>query len=145
MAYKNKEDVIKYREKHREKHKLYMKEYYIINRDKLLLEKRKYHNTNSVQINKKKKKYYIKNKDNAKRWQLKKLYGLSLEEFNKMKLDSNGKCEICKLSKLLCVDHNHNTRKVRGLLCGNCNSLLGFVNDNIDTLDNAIRYLRKYE
>ena len=44
----------------------------------------------------------------------------------------------------LCVDHNHKTGKLRGLLCRTCNSALGLVDDNMDWLLNCIEYLRKY-
>ena len=41
------------------------------------------------------------------------------------------------------IDHSHETGKVRGLLCHNCNMLLGHSKDNINTLENAIMYLNK--
>ncbi len=61
---------------------------------------------------------------------------------------SNEVCEICGTQrpkhKRLCIDHCHTTGKVRGLLCDMCNKMLGHVNDNVNTLENAINYLRKY-
>jgi hypothetical protein len=42
----------------------------------------------------------------------------------------------------LCVDHDHNTGKVRGLLCLNCNMVLGLVYDNTQTLLNLVAYLK---
>jgi hypothetical protein len=39
------------------------------------------------------------------------------------------------------IDHDHQTGKVRGLLCGFCNSLLGYAKDDPATLESAIRYL----
>ena len=61
-----------------------------------------------------------------------------------------GKCKICKthqdnLTVPLNVDHNHITKKVRGLLCGNCNRAFGLVNENITTLENMIKYKLEYE
>lgn len=41
------------------------------------------------------------------------------------------------------IDHNHTTGEVRGLLCSNCNTILGLCNDNIIILQSAISYLNK--
>ena len=43
----------------------------------------------------------------------------------------------------LSVDHCHRTNGIRGLLCGNCNSGLGFFRDSIKNLKAAIKYLRR--
>ena len=45
--------------------------------------------------------------------------------------------------KDLCVDHDHSTHKVRGLLCHNCNRGIGFLQHDITILENAIKYLNK--
>lgn len=42
------------------------------------------------------------------------------------------------------VDHDHNTNKIRGLLCSRCNMGLGFFDDSIEGLTKAINYLKKY-
>jgi len=62
----------------------------------------------------------------------------------------NHKCAICNNIELrantqiaLSVDHCHNTFKVRGLLCGNCNRAIGLFKDNVDLLQNAINYLNQ--
>jgi hypothetical protein len=57
-------------------------------------------------------------------------------------LMSNTNCQICnvELTKK-CIDHCHSTNKVRGVLCNNCNTALGLVGDNIDTLHKMIAYL----
>jgi hypothetical protein len=57
------------------------------------------------------------------------------------------KCAICltsdtDLDKLLSVDHCHTTGKIRGLLCNNCNLALGNFKDNLNSLENAIKYLK---
>ncbi len=52
-------------------------------------------------------------------------------------------CEICGNTNNLSVDHDHKTSKIRGLLCRNCNSLIGFATDNEDILRDAIRYLMR--
>lgn len=54
-------------------------------------------------------------------------------------------CEICGDSpsggKVLCVDHDHTTGEVRGLLCEGCNFALGYARDSVDILARAISYL----
>jgi hypothetical protein len=55
---------------------------------------------------------------------------------------STGKCEACgSTDRKLCIDHDHRTNNVRGLLCHNCNTALGLVGDNLSTLQNLIHYL----
>jgi len=57
-------------------------------------------------------------------------------------LMKNENCQICnvELTKK-CIDHCHSTNKIRGVLCNNCNTALGLVGDNIDTLHKMIAYL----
>lgn len=66
-----------------------------------------------------------------------------------MELAQGGLCAICKQPpssgryKKLCVDHDHKTAKVRGLLCYNCNMGLGYFHDNSIALEAAVAYLGK--
>jgi len=51
-------------------------------------------------------------------------------------------CQICQVPLVKkCIDHCHTTNKVRGVLCNNCNTALGLVGDNLDTLARMIEYL----
>ena len=78
-----------------------------------------------------------------------KLYGLSKEDFNKILIQQSGKCPICKTTfkerRDIHIDHSHNTGKVRGLLCKNCNHGLGNYRDDIIIHENAINYLKGYK
>lgn len=81
--------------------------------------------------------------------QLKKRYGISIDDYNKMYESQEGFCSICgihqsDLKVSLAVDHNHDTNKVRSLLCVNCNRGLGFFKDSIENLENAFLYLKRY-
>ena len=88
------------------------------------------------------------NPQRTKNNDLKRMYGITLDEHTKMYEEQNGRCAICgnegngKWEKL-CVDHCHNTGKVRKLLCHHCNTALGLVGDNIQTLQSMIEYLQK--
>lgn len=82
-----------------------------------------------------------------KRKYLIKSYGLSVLEFNKMLESQENKCAICKSENWgrpsPNIDHCHNSLKVRGLLCNNCNRALGLFKDNIEVLENARKYLER--
>lgn len=71
-------------------------------------------------------------------------YDITREQYLQMVVEQGGQCRICGREPGLkgwAVDHCHLTGKVRGLLCGRCNSAIGLFNDDIDILTNAIRYL----
>jgi len=78
---------------------------------------------------------------------LKRRFGITLEEYNKMYAVQHGKCLICDatestLNHRLAVDHCHTTGKIRGLLCKSCNVALGGFKENIKNLTRAIEYLK---
>lgn len=77
---------------------------------------------------------------------LKKHYGINLCEYNKLIVKQNNACEICKIPFNnvvdVCVDHDHSTKEVRGLLCQSCNRGIGLLKENIQVLYSAIRYLK---
>lgn len=89
------------------------------------------------------------NKPYRRRYLLKKLYGISLEDYNNLVEQQNNLCAICGNPEphegaSLAVDHNHTTGKIRELLCSRCNLLLGHSKDSIETLKKAIQYLVKH-
>ena len=67
-----------------------------------------------------------------------KKYGLTPEQVEMMKIE----CQICKTTEDLCIDHNHKTGLVRGVLCGKCNRGLGNFNDDTELLYGAVNYLK---
>jgi hypothetical protein len=79
--------------------------------------------------------------------ELKRLYGITLEDYVNLFSIQNGVCaiclEICKTKKSLSVDHDHVTGKIRGLLCNRCNRAIGMLQDNTDILDRAKKYILK--
>lgn len=94
------------------------------------------------------KEWYQANKDVARNYQLKRDFGITLDEYNKMLANQNNKCKICLLdssqfNKVFAVDHCHSTLKIRGLLCGPCNAAIGLLKDDVKLLQNAIVYLEK--
>lgn len=73
-------------------------------------------------------------------------YGITPEQYNSMLQAQGGVCAICKLPcktyERLGVDHCHETKKIRGLLCLECNRGIGALKDDPALLDAAAAYLR---
>lgn len=81
----------------------------------------------------------------ARRSRLRRVYGITPEEYDALAAKQKNACAICKQECVtgyrLAVDHDHETGRVRGLLCMHCNSGIGNLNDSIPLLQAAIRYL----
>jgi hypothetical protein len=77
-----------------------------------------------------------------------KKFGLTEEDYFRMEKEQRGVCAICKApctsGRRLAVDHNHTTGKVRGLLCLRCNFGIGYFEENLNIIGNAMKYLRKH-
>jgi hypothetical protein len=94
-----------------------------------------------------------KNQPKSSRWAaqrngfLLRKYGITLDDYQEMLAQQEGKCAICgsteakNFGDTLVVDHDHATGKVRGLLCGTCNTALGKFRDDPQILRSAICYL----
>jgi hypothetical protein len=85
-------------------------------------------------------------KEKRRDYDLKKTYGITQKEYEDMERRQERCCAICGAMKEkngLVVDHDHNTGKVRGLLCYACNSGIGTLQDSIDLLHKAIKYLEE--
>ena len=97
------------------------------------------------------KKYRENNKErlrlSRKIFNLKSKYNLSLVDYESMLVRQNNVCAICggvERTKSLAVDHCHNTKINRGLLCQKCNRGIGCFNDNPKLLHNAFTYLTRF-
>ncbi len=80
---------------------------------------------------------------------IKNQFNMPYDDYEKRVAEQDGKCEICGKAKepdgkRLCVDHDHSTGEVRGLLCHSCNTGLGNFKDSPNSLARAISYLAKY-
>lgn len=82
--------------------------------------------------------------------------GLSFDEYEALVVEHDNRCAICHQEETrktsqskdkvmrLCIDHSHDTGKVRGLLCHCCNTALGKLKDSLQLLESSIVYLKKY-
>lgn len=93
--------------------------------------------------------YHVKNREALYFKKIKRLFNISIDEYKTMWDNQEGNCAICKSQPErdlnLCLDHCHETGKVRGLLCTKCNKALGLFKDNKEKLLDAIKYLEKNE
>lgn len=90
-------------------------------------------------------RYYNKNKDKINTRKRYERYALTEEEYYGLLSHFNGECAICGSKDNLCIDHDHSTNEVRGLLCLTCNSGLGMFKDDCDQLAKAIEYIKAHK
>ena len=89
---------------------------------------------------------------------LKRVYGIGIEEYNTLLEKQNNRCAICESTDpkgrksgrgggvdVFYVDHDHKTGNVRGLLCNICNRTMGYVGENSNVLEEMIKYLQKHQ
>jgi hypothetical protein len=138
---KNKKSAAEYAKKYRSENekeiKIYEKNYKLKNKDKITIQS---------------KENYQENIEKRRWSRIKRIYGITEKEYNEMLNNQNNVCSICLQSERrkahngnvcnLSIDHNHKTGKIRGLLCHDCNVAIGHFDDNSETLERAIKYLK---
>lgn len=156
---KNKERLQQHRQKNKEKISTVNKKYREENKEKIQLWNKKWRLKNRVRIRQRYQEWKLKNTDKIKtrrqeyrkthkeeeaEYTRQKKYGLSKGKFSEMLSERKNCCDICgeKMTQPQ-VDHDHNTHKIRGLLCKSCNWALGNVHDSVEILESAIKYLKK--
>lgn len=94
-----------------------------------------------------------RNPDRYRSVDLRKRFGIGLEEYRGLEAEQRGVCAICQQPETitrngkprwLAVDHCHGSGKIRGLLCGRCNPMIGYANDDVAILRAAIAYLERH-
>jgi hypothetical protein len=82
-----------------------------------------------------------------------KTYGLTPEKYKVLLEEQDGVCAICRNPETfknkdglrpLCVDHDHASGKIRGLLCHSCNVALGHFGEDLGRMEKAMEYLRRH-
>jgi hypothetical protein len=75
------------------------------------------------------------------------MYNITEAQYIRLLRKQRGKCAVCErklgTKRQPHIDHDHTTKKTRGILCSNCNTLLGLAKERIRTLLRAIKYLRR--
>jgi hypothetical protein len=111
---------------------------------------RRYRLKHPERIAESQKRHRLKYPEKKTNNNLKRKYNITLEQYNKMFVEQEGRCAICKthqleLKKTLSVDHNHETKQIRELLCRDCNCALGYIKENIEIVYNLIKYIQKHK
>lgn len=110
------------------------------------------HRAECKDCSKKLKEKYLKSKEYKESryfYNLERKYNVNKQQYLQLLKDQNHKCKVCGIEEVdvkgskLFVDHCHNSGKVRGLLCFNCNLALGHVFDSVEVLENMIKYLKQ--
>jgi hypothetical protein len=132
----------------------YYKRWYILNREKVISSVKQYQKGEKYRTFRKKlesdEQHKSKKREYTKVWHLKRKYGLTLSDLENMIKRQNKKCGLCnkplstKNRKKFHVDHCHKSGKIRAILHNTCNNLLGFAHDDVELLENAIRYLKNH-
>ncbi len=81
---------------------------------------------------------------------LRRNYGMKLIQYQSLYDSQQGKCALCgkhqdHCKRKLAVDHDHDTKEIRALLCDNCNPGIGYFKNSIEYLELAIKYLKKFQ
>lgn len=159
MSFKDKETENVYRRKRRKEHPEKLSEgekrYRIKNKEKIRLHRAKLRKENPESYREADKKQRDirkqinpqKEKAKARNNALNCNYGITLKDYNLLLEKQNHKCAICESDNaggrgVFHVDHDHETGKIRGLLCHKCNTGIGLLDDNIKILSKAINYLQ---
>lgn len=109
----------------------------------------KYVDENRLELNEyMRARYTREEKKRIREYGLKRMYGITNDDYQKMLNKQKGKCAVCEISQKECkrpfdVDHNHSTGKVRGLCCMRCNRAMGLFKDDPIVLRAAAKYLIK--
>ena len=149
---------------HREINKDKIKAYREINRDRIKKQRREYRRKNKKQCTERTRLWRKNNLEKFKRYselyskrtrlarmnrRLQKKFGITIENYNVLLESQNQRCAICRRHKdefkrALHVDHTHSNNQIRGLLCVNCNQMLGHSMEKEENLRRGIEYLQKF-
>lgn len=126
----------------------YGRQWRAANPDKVKANRKAYYAKHREEIIQYSTEYNKSHPEKVKRQWLKQ-YGITLEQYDKLLLQQEGKCACCKSEdpkgpwKRFAVDHNHVTGEIRGLLCFSCNTGIGMLGDSLEGLQQAINYLER--
>ena len=127
------------------------KRYRLTNKEKLKIYDKKYRLANKLHYNLIKRIWRKNNPDKMRNEKLMGRFKITLKDYNILLDGQNNKCGICDENfdfknpnglKYPCIDHDHSTKNIRGLLCRRCNSGIGGFKDSIEILKQALLWIK---
>lgn len=140
---KIREGNAKYHAANREEIRQRKRTHYYANLERYKENSRRWREANPERNAQSKKNWKIANAARIRDWDRKWKYGLEIGEFDRMLHAQSNACLICKRVTRLCVDHDHETGEVRGLICSVCNKALGMFGDSEEGLQAALDYIKR--
>lgn len=121
------------------------KQWYAANRTHVIARVKQWQQANPDRVNTAHRARRAANPERQRDGHLRRTFGLSLDEYERILRDQSGRCKICgrapRKGTSLHVDHDHETGEVRGLLCFRCNGGLGQFAEDPERLLVAAEYL----
>lgn len=128
-----------------EKYRAIGRAWALANREKVRVKSKIWRDANTERHRASNKAWRTSNPEKVRTRELNRNYNISADEWNAMFFAQGSKCAICSrtehVGKNWHTDHCHATGRVRGILCHNCNHLLGGAKDKVEILRAAIDYL----
>jgi hypothetical protein len=149
----------KNRSTHRDKLNANDRAKYAMNREKGIARSKAYRELHKEELAIKRHAHYLLNRDvyvayhrsrreKARERSLQRKYGISLDKFKSILDAQGGKCAICFSlnwhGRQPCIDHDHKSGKVRGILCHKCNLTIGMMGENAESVKRLWEYLQKF-
>lgn len=140
----------RWKERNKENVKAYRDKWAAENSDLKLKLTKKWKELNKEKVAAHRKRFDQDHPNYHKDRHLRSSYGITLEQYNEIADLQGNKCCVCGKHaedthrKRLFVDHCHSTGEIRGLLCQQCNTALGMVDDNADLLYRLAAYLMEF-
>lgn len=121
------------------------KAWYRANRDREIARVQAWQRDNKQRYNARQREYRKRNPDKDWPGHLKRKFGLTVDEYESFVAAHLGRCAICgdepAASARLHLDHDHDSKAVRGMLCVRCNNGLGQFREDVELLARAVDYL----
>lgn len=145
-----------YYQSHRDKHIENSRRWLAANREKAYATSKRWADKNRERLRENARKRHLRERDKDRYKETKRKYGLDRDAFYAMLASQSNGCAICKSALVRPVgtrakpsdsyiDHDHSTKRVRGILCARCNTVLGYMRETVSNYQDHIDYLRKHK